>query len=64
MSEKVTNDMKNVSRAVPNNSLICIEHPGLVRSSQNALKTLGGNYMVDKVCRKDAFKLSFSTKNK
>ena len=52
MSEWAANDIRIISEIIPDNPLVCIEHPGLVRSSQNALKTLGGNYMIDKVCRK------------
>lgn len=56
MDERVANDKNNVSQVIPNVSLVCIEHPGRVRSSRNAMNTLGGDYMVDKVCRKYATK--------
>ena len=38
-----------IIRTVPKKPVLCIEHPGVVKNSHYAIKTLGGDYMLDKV---------------
>ena len=47
--EMALHSVKHISGVVPERPLVCIEHPGIVKDTENAINTLGGAFMVQKV---------------
>ena len=51
-NEAAADDKNVVFGSVPERLLVCIEHPGIVKNNQNAINTLGGDHIVNRVRRK------------
>ena len=49
-NETDLDNIDHVFRSVPETSFVCIEHPGIVKNNHRAINTLGGSYIVNKVC--------------
>ena len=48
-NEEFLQATNQLSMNVPERPLVCIEHPGVVRNTENAINTLGGDYIIGKV---------------